>query len=101
MMRDYEHEQNVRRYKELTSEGFQLSFNHEGYTVKYLGKFIAGAGTVYYKAKDNTTFKRDKPKHYKHKEADRRNHLQSCVAAAEQYKKSLSADTKILQDAAI
>lgn len=73
---DWQHQQNRKRAEELRAQGFDFTVTGDGYTVRYQGDWVCGA---------SVKLPREKPQHWRHRQADLRDHLNAAVLEAERH----------------
>ena len=70
---EWQHEQNRKELASLEAQGFTFKINADGYSVHLNGEFVGGAGVK---------LPREKPLHWRHAIANRRDNLQGAIILA-------------------
>ena len=74
---DWENKENLKKLQQLSEEGFRFEYGADSYAVWYNEEYISGAGIGR---------PREKPLHYKHRDANIKDNREQCVITAERWK---------------
>lgn len=73
---NYQHEQNRKNQLKLQEQGFEFEVSADGYFVKCKGQGLGGA---------SVRLPREKPLHYKHRDANIRDNLAAAISLAQKH----------------